>query len=404
MRTGRDTAREGGRHAGYDMAGVIERERAASTELVLEQVTNREAADRWHEIAQECFEADYYEMPADPVQEVYERIESTRSDDHHELWLGCLGSEAGSDGTPVVLGDLRLPMLDNLENAVVNVCTRPAFRQRGYGTAMLRHLTARARVHGRTRLIGDVAEPMPLGDAGDRSWTSPLGDVGEPTALGGAGHASPNPPPGVRFATSAGARPVTSEVRRLLRIDDLDDAQLSGLKEEAHGHSADYSLIQWEGPAPAEFVDDLVVLHSRMTIDAPLEQLDWEPELWTADRLHERDQRVVASGQVCLSTAARHEPSGQIVALTDIGLASAQPDIAYQWATIVLPTHRGHRLGMLVKLANLEFLRTSRPRVRTLNTWNAAINDHMVAINEAIGFRAVERWREWQLELSDSRS
>ena len=270
-----------------------------------------------------------------------------------------------------------------LENAVVNVCTRPAFRQRGYGTAMLRHLTARARVHGRTRLIGDV---------------------GEPTALGGAGHASPTPPPGVRFATSAGARPVTSEVRRLLRIEDLDDAQLSWLKEDANAHSADYSLIQWEGTAPTEFVDDLVVLHSRMTIDAPLEQLDWEPELWTPDRLHERDQRVVASGQVCLSTAARHEPSGQIVALTDIGLASAQPDIAYQWATIVLPTHRGHRLGMLVKLANLEFLRTSRPRVRTLNTWNAAINDHMVAINEAIGFRAVEQWREWQLELSDSTS
>ena len=55
---------------------------------------------------------------------------------------------------------------------------------------------------------------------------------------------------------------------------------------------------------------------------------------------------------------------------------------------------------MLVKLANLEFLRRSRPRIRMLNTWNAAINDHMVGINEAIGFRPVERWREWQLELA----
>ncbi len=379
MRTGGDSARERGHEARHELAGVVERERAACTELVLEPVTSREAADGWHQIAQECFEADYYELPAEPVQEIYERIESSRSDEHHELWLGCLDIKAGSAATPVVLGDLRLPMLDNVDNAVVNVCTRPAFRQRGYGTAMLHHLTARARVHGRTRLIGEVAEPMLLGDAG---------------------HTSPAPPPGVRFATSAGARPVTSEVRRLLRIEALDDAQLSWLKRDANAHSADYSLIQWEGPAPAEFVDDLVVLNSRMTIDAPLEELDWEPEQWTPDRYREREQRIAASGQVCLSTAARHEPSGQIVALTDIGLASAQPDIAYQWSTIVLPSHRGHRLGMLVKLANLELLRTNRPRVRTLNTWNAAINDHMVAINEAIGFRAVERWREWQLELS----
>jgi GNAT superfamily N-acetyltransferase len=365
MRTGGDVAREQEREreAAEDMDG----------ELVIEQVTSRGAADRWHQIAQEYFEADYYEMPADPVQEIYERMESTRSDDQYELWLGSLA------GTPVVLGEVRLPLLDNTNNAVVNVATRLEFRRRGYGNAMLQHLTARARVHGRTRLIGEVAEPMSLAELG---------------------YASPTTPPGVLFAARAGARPVTSEVRRLLRIGDIDDAQLSRLNDDSSAHSADYSLMQWEGPAPAEVLGDLVVLHSRMTIDAPLEDLDWEPEQWTPQRYREREQRVVANGQVCLCTVARHDPSGQIVALTDIGATPAQPDIAYQWATIVLPSHRGHRLGMLVKLANLEFLRTSRPQVRTLNTWNAAINDHMVSINDAIGFRAVERWREWQLELS----
>jgi GNAT superfamily N-acetyltransferase len=373
MRVGGEVERERERDARHETG------RDAGREFVIERVTGREAADRWQQIAQECSEADYYEMPADPVQQIYERLESTRRDEHYELWLGCLRPAAGGIGTPVVLGDLRLPMLDNVDNAVVSVCTRPAFRQRGYGTAMLRHISARARVHGRTRLIGEVGEPIAFGDVGD---------------------VSPTPPPGALFATQAGARPVTSEVRRLLRIGEIDDAHLSRLNKDATARSADYSLIRWVGPAPAEFLDDLVVLHSRMTIDAPLEDLDWEPEQWSATRFREREQRVMASGQLVLSTAARHDASGQIVALTDIGLASAQPDIAYQWVTIVLPSHRGHRLGMLVKLANLEFLRNTRPRVEMLNTWNAAINDHMVSINEAIGFRAVERWREWQLELS----
>lgn len=360
-------------------------------ELVIEQVTGREAADQWHQIAQEYFKADYYEMPADPVQEIYERVESTRSDDRYELWLGYLRTaddpDAGTAATAVVLGELRLPLLDNTDNAVVNVATRPAYRRQGYGTAMLQHLTARARIQGRTRLIGEIGEPMPS--------TEPVPPT-EPADT------SLTPPPRVLFATKAGARPVTSEVRRLLRISDIDDVSLSHLSEDAAAHSAEYSLIQWEGPAPADVIDDLVILHSRMTIDAPLEDLDWEPENWTRERYREREQQVVANGQVCLCTVARHDPSGQVVALTDLGLTTGQPEIAYQWATIVLPSHRGHRLGMLVKLANLAYLRTSRPQVRMLNTWNAAINDHMVGINEAIGFRPVERWREWQLELSDS--
>jgi GNAT superfamily N-acetyltransferase len=375
MRTGGDT----------DDGLVIER--ASGTELVLEQVTTREAADRWHSIDHESFEADYYDLPARPAQEIYERIESARTDERAELWLGCVATQAGGAGTPVVLGDLRLPMLDNIDNALVNVCTRPAFRHRGYGTAMLKHITARARVHGRTRLIGEIGESVPL----ERR--------GEPIRLGEADFASPTPQPSVLFATKAGARPVTSEVRRLLRVRDIDDAHLLRLEEDAIARSTDYSLIQWDGPASADLLDDLVVLQSRMTIDAPLEDLDWEPEQWTPERYREREQRVIAGGQVCLSTAARHNPSGQIAALTEIGVEWGQPRIAYQWLTIVLPPHRGHRLGLLVKLANLEFVRTGQPLVQMVNTWNAAINDHMAGINEAMGFRPVERWREWQLEL-----
>jgi len=239
---------------------------------------------------------------------------------------------------------------------------------------MLGHITERARANDRSLLIGEVGET--------------LADTRDPEVAA----------PGVAFATVAGAKPVTSEVRRVLRIAELDDVQLARLRDDAVAHSQGYSLVQWDGPAPADLVDDLAILYSRMSIDAPLEELDWEPEQWSAERYREQEKRIVVSGQQRFSTAARHDESGQIVALTDIGVAHALPDSGYQWATIVLPEHRGHRLGMRVKLANLEFLRRSR-RVAMVNTWNAAINDHMVSINEAMGFRAVERWREWQLEL-----
>ena len=175
-----------------------------ATELVFEQVTSRETADQWQQIAQEHFEADYYEMPADPAHEIYERVESTRSDERYELWLGYVGAdtapeagpdtEGGTAGTAVVLGELCLPLLDNTDNAVVKVATRPNFRRLGYGTAMLQHLTARARAHGRTRLIGEIGETMPLEETSDASsrptaWRAfrhqvrrAAGDVGGTTA------------------------------------------------------------------------------------------------------------------------------------------------------------------------------------------------------------------------------
>jgi hypothetical protein len=52
-----------------------------------------------------------------------------------------------------------------------------------------------------------------------------------------------------------------------------------------------------------------------------------------------------------------------------------------------------------MKLANLRQLREISPHTRYLNTWNADINAPMIAVNDALGFRAVEVLQEWQLQL-----
>jgi hypothetical protein len=52
----------------------------------------------------------------------------------------------------------------------------------------------------------------------------------------------------------------------------------------------------------------------------------------------------------------------------------------------VIRKHRGHRLGLLVKLAMMELLATTEPQLERISTWNAQVNEHMIAINEAIGY------------------
>lgn len=63
------------------------------------------------------------------------------------------------------------------------------------------------------------------------------------------------------------------------------------------------------------------------------------------------------------------------------------------------PEHRRRRLGLQVQLANLEFARTLHRAIRQIDTYNAVANPHMIAINEAIGFRPLDRLLEYQLDL-----
>jgi hypothetical protein len=48
--------------------------------------------------------------------------------------------------------------------------------------------------------------------------------------------------------------------------------------------------------------------------------------------------------------------------------------------------HRGHRLGLLLKLAMMELLTTTEPQLERMETSNAASNTHMAAVNDALGY------------------
>jgi hypothetical protein len=77
--------------------------------------------------------------------------------------------------------------------------------------------------------------------------------------------------------------------------------------------------------------------------------------------------------------------------MTTIVIAVDSDDTAFQDTTIVDPVHRGHRLGLLLKAANVRAVLAERPGVRAVWTWNAETNTQMIAINETLGYR-VEAW------------
>ncbi|HVL84813.1 MAG TPA: GNAT family N-acetyltransferase [Pseudonocardia sp.] len=265
---------------------------------------------------------------------------------------------------------LGLPTLDNLDNAFAEVVVAPARRRAGIGRALLHHLAVQARDAGRIRLIGEAC-------AADLD-----------------GH----PGPGEEFVVAAGATPVLAQTCRRLPLPP-DEAAAARLGSAARPAGGDYELVQWTGRTPDRWVDDIAELTARMSTDAPLDDLHLAPEVYDTARIRTRDDARRACGLHGVVTAALHRRSGRLVGFTDILVRCDVPWHGGQSDTIVARAHRGHRLGIRMKVANLELARREQPSLTAVDTWNADSNPWMVAINEAMGFRPLRRWTEWELEL-----
>jgi len=116
-------------------------------------------------------------------------------------------------------------------------------------------------------------------------------------------------------------------------------------------------------------------------------------------RVRHVENRWKQAGLDSLVASARHLGTGQLAAYSVLQVSDGKPWLANQDDTLVASHHRGHRLGMLVKILNIRRLLRSYPGVERIVTFNAAENDHMLSINVALGFRPAGYDGEWQKTL-----
>lgn len=265
---------------------------------------------------------------------------------------------------------LDLPQRDNLSTAeLFELSVLPEARRRGVGRAVLTAAADRARGAGRTDLVGQTVRRQGVDDD-----------------------------PGAAFARVVGARPAQTVLRRDLALPpDLD--RLAALEESARRHAAGYALRCWEGSVPDGLLEDRAHLARRMSTDAPAGDLPRGEEEWDAARVRGQEDLLRGQGRLRLSVGAVHEATGRLVAYTDLCLPEDAPERAYQWDTLVLREHRGHRLGLLLKAVNLRRAAQAWPRTRTVSTWNAQDNAPMIAVNEALGCTVASTSTEWRLAL-----
>lgn len=323
------------------------------------------AMEAWHDtyLASNCHERPY----ATPLMLEEMRAQFTAGLDA-QLNLGFSGV---IDGEIASVGMCYLPMRDNLDQAFVEVQTRPAFRGRGHGSAMAEHLEQVAREHGRKVLLTEVAY----------AYDARADGVGTP-------HAD--------FATKRGFTFGLVNVQRILELP-VDQQLLQALAAAAEPYHRDYTFLQFAGRVPDGIVDSFAAIIGTLMTEAPMGEIEREPEEFDAARIRADEKVFEKSGRLKFTTVAL-DRAGEVAAYSELVLPKHDPGHVYQWGTLARPQDRGHRLGLATKARNLLW---AQPQLgeATLVTYNAEVNRHMIGVNEQLGFRPVERIGEFQKRL-----
>lgn len=272
-------------------------------------------------------------------------------------WEGAPGEVwyvPGDDIPAVAYYRLDLPDLENLDRAELDLFVHPAHRRRGFGRELVRHAAGRAAANGRAILDGMALEES-AGDA---------------------------------FARQLGARLSLEEARRIQDLRKVSPARVAELRAAAARAAAGYSLVSWLDPIPGQYLGQVAQLYNAFA-DAPHGE-GVEPEVWDADRVRQRTGRLMREGHFRgYSVAALHEATGEMAAFTQVMVDPEAPEWGYQQLTAVTRPHRGHRLGLLVKTEMLAWLAEAEPKLERISTGNATANEHMIAVNETLGYEVV---------------
>jgi GNAT superfamily N-acetyltransferase len=291
------------------------------------------------------------------------RVLFTRPSSYHE-WRGLLAID---DGEVMGAAWLDWPLLENTKFLSGQIVVEPGHRRRAVGSRILDAVLAMARERGRRSLLAELATP----------------------------HRGAQTTPGVAFAEHHGFVRKHTELHLVLPTPVADTA-LATLAAEAAPHHHGYRLVQWGQECPPEWVDEFCALLSLMGDETPMGDLELEAVTYTPERLRDAESRRRQSG-LFTGTNVAVAPDGRLAGYTQMAGSHDQAQI-FQLDTLVRPEHRGRRLGLAMKVANLRWLQ-ARHDASIVHTWNAEENAPMLAVNQAMGFRPVEYLGEWQREV-----
>jgi GNAT superfamily N-acetyltransferase len=267
-------------------------------------------------------------------------------------------------GRVVGLLELFLPHWDNTHLGSVDVTVDPLARRQGLGRRLFEAGVERVHAAGRRLVLASSLDQ----------------------------------PAGVEFAKAMGLTRASEEVHRRQDLLTVDWARLDREYAADERRADGYELIRMPGATPEHMLADVARMTEAIN-DAPTDDLDIEDEVFTPERIRAFETAQLAHDRRIYRLVARELASGALAGHTMVAVESERPWQAWQFDTSVLRAHRGHRLGLLLKIDMLRWLRDEEPQLHRIDTGNAASNAHMIAVNELLGYRVLVSTIEWQRPL-----
>jgi GNAT superfamily N-acetyltransferase len=258
--------------------------------------------------------------------------------------------------------------VDNLHRAMAWAWVPPRFGRQGIGSALMEY--AERHVRGLDRTV-----------------------LGTETLIGPDGRHGYR-----RFVERLGYTLANTQVERHRSLP-VDPALLDRLAAQAAPHHTAYDIETFTGPVPARWAPGYCELINRINLDMPTGEMVLEEGRRTPADLAAQDADIAASHRTRV-TALALTPAGAVVGLTTAVATPPGSHHVDQWATIVDPRHRGHRLGLAIKVAHLRAMVAAFPDKTVVDTSNAETNAPMVAVNEALGFEVHRVTGEFEKQLA----
>lgn len=320
------------------------------------------ATQACHEVVRAVLAADDPSGP--PVSARSMRAWLKHPDQPGQAWFACEQEGDGAAGWY----HLTLPAPENRDGAMLVLDVHPSLRRRGIGSALLRHAARRASLDGRSVLAC--------------------------YALAGTA--------GAAFSLRAGATPGLLDARRVQVLGEVPPGRIASLRAEAARAATGYSLVPWLGRTPDEYLAGYAGVRNALK-DAPRNP-GREARRWDARRIREQvDDVRELRGRHIYTIAALHDATGEMAAVTEVETDRETPEWGHQLITAVTRPHRGHRLGLLVKTAMMDWLAEAEPALERIVTGNAAVNRHMIAINESLGYELLgPQAQNYELSVADA--
>jgi GNAT superfamily N-acetyltransferase len=266
---------------------------------------------------------------------------------------------------PVGVLVVDLPTRDNLHLVWCQIFVHPDHRRCGHGSAIMNEALRRAREAGRDTIW--VAAPED--DQGAR-----------------------------RFVERFGFSYASHDARRRQVLADLDQAEIKRLWTEAAKAASDYRLEQLQPPITDDLLSELVEVTAAIN-DAPMGDLTYEDEKFDLQRLRDFETALRGREDRSYRVLARHRTTGEVGGHTMVIIHPLRPHFGMQADTAVARHHRGHRLGLLLKIDMMRWLAETEPQLKIIETWNNADNSFMINVNEALGYRLSRIFNMYELHL-----